>query len=119
MSLAESLVAIVGETHVLVRPAELIVYESDGLPGYHRRPSLAVFPANADEALRVVRAGLAISLVPREVANIYAEAYGLKVVPMAEPWAKRRFIICYRDAAALSPSAQLLAEHLAARAQLA
>ena len=45
-----------GDTHVLVRHAELIVYESDGLPGYHRRPLMAVFPADADEALRVVRA---------------------------------------------------------------
>lgn len=76
-----------------------------------------VIVANFEAALRVVRAGLAISLVPREVANIYAEAYGLKVIPMAEPWAKRRFIICYRDAQTLSPSAQLLADHLAANAQ--
>jgi glycolate oxidase subunit GlcD len=56
VSLAASLRAIVGDTHVLDRPAELLVYESDGLPGYHRTPSLAVFPANADEALDVVRA---------------------------------------------------------------
>ncbi|MBM3907294.1 MAG: FAD-binding protein [Gemmatimonadetes bacterium] len=55
MSLAASLRSIVGDTHVLDRPAELLVYESDGLPGYHRLPSLAVFPANADEALEVVR----------------------------------------------------------------
>jgi glycolate oxidase subunit GlcD len=55
VSLAASLRAIVGDTHVLERAAELLVYESDGLPGYHRTPSLAVFPANADEALAVVR----------------------------------------------------------------
>ncbi|MCX5761584.1 MAG: FAD-binding protein [Gemmatimonadetes bacterium] len=67
MTLADTLRAIVGDTHVLVRPAELIVYESDGLPGYHRRPSLAVFPADADEALRVVRALAAegVPFVPR------------------------------------------------------
>ncbi len=56
MSLAASLRSIVGDSHVLERAAELLVYESDGLPGYHRTPSLAVFPANADEALAVVRA---------------------------------------------------------------
>jgi len=55
MSLAAHLRAIVGDTHVLERAAELLVYESDGLPGYHRTPSLAVFPASADEALAVVR----------------------------------------------------------------
>ncbi len=84
-----------------------------------RTVSNRVIVANFEAALRVVRAGLAISMVPREVAGIYADAYGLKMVPMAEPWAQRRFIICYRDAAALSPSAQLLVEHLAAHGQRA
>ncbi len=67
MSLAASLRAIVGDTHVLERPAELLVYESDGLPGYHRTPSLAVFPASADEALAVVRelAAHGVPFVPR------------------------------------------------------
>lgn len=55
MSLSADLRAIVGATHVLERAAELLVYESDGLPGYHRTPSLAVFPATADEALAVIR----------------------------------------------------------------
>lgn len=73
-----------------------------------------VIVANFEAALRVVRAGLAISMVPREVANIYADAYALKVIPVAEPWAQRRFLICYRDLANLSPSAQLLADHLTA-----
>lgn len=68
---------------------------------------------NFEAALRVVRAGLAISLVPREVAEIYAQAYGLKIIPLAEPWAQRRFIICFKDAGALSTAAHLLVEHLA------
>jgi DNA-binding transcriptional LysR family regulator len=71
-----------------------------------------VIVSNFEAALRVVRAGLAISLVPREVADIYAVSYGLKAIPLAEPWAVRRFIICYRDAQALAPAAQLLADHL-------
>lgn len=68
---------------------------------------------NFEAALRVVRAGLAISLVPHEVAEIYAQAYGLRIIPLAEPWAERRFIVLCRDADSLSPAAQLLAEHLA------
>jgi DNA-binding transcriptional LysR family regulator len=72
-----------------------------------------VVVSSFEAALRVVRAGLAISLVPREVAQIYAEAYRLKLVPLAEAWAQRRFIICYRDAQSLAPAAQLLADHLA------
>ncbi len=67
MSLASSLRAIVGDKHVLERAAELLVYESDGLPGYHRTPSLAVFPASSDEALAVVRelARHGVPFVPR------------------------------------------------------
>jgi DNA-binding transcriptional LysR family regulator len=72
-----------------------------------------VVVTNFEAALRVVRAGLAISLVPREVAQDPATAYGLKLVALREPWAERRFIICYRDPPALSPAAQLLLDHLA------
>jgi DNA-binding transcriptional LysR family regulator len=50
--------------------------------------------------------------VPAEVASLYARAYGLKIVPLAEDWAQRRFIVCFRDAQALSPAAQLLVDHL-------
>lgn len=74
-----------------------------------------VIVTNFEAALRVVRAGLAISVVPREVAQLQAAAYGLRLVPLAESWAERRFIICFRDAQLLSPAAQLLVEHLAAR----
>lgn len=81
-----------------------------------RKLNHRVVVTNFEAALRVVRAGLAISLVPFEVAETYVAAYGLKVVPLAEPWAERRFIICFRDAQALSPAAQLLVEHLAGRA---
>jgi DNA-binding transcriptional LysR family regulator len=74
-----------------------------------------VIVTNFEAALRVVRAGLAISLVPREVAEVYTAAYGLKIIPLAERWAQRRFIICFKDAKSLSPSAQLLVDHLAAQ----
>ncbi len=74
-----------------------------------------VIVTNFEAALRVVRAGLAISLVPREVAEPYAVTHGLSVVALAEPWAERRFILCFRNAQDLSPSAQLLIEHLAAQ----
>ncbi|MBI1808882.1 MAG: FAD-binding protein, partial [Gemmatimonadetes bacterium] len=65
--LSEELIAIVGERHVLSRPAELLAYENDGLPGYHSRPRLAVFPGTRDEVVAVVaalwRAG--VPFVPR------------------------------------------------------
>ena len=53
--LAKRLAAIVGERRVLFRPGELLTYSSDGLPGYFKRPSIAVFPGTRDEVVAVVR----------------------------------------------------------------
>jgi glycolate oxidase subunit GlcD len=63
----DRLSSIVGSTRVLVRAGELLTYESDGLPTYHRRPSLAVFPGSRQEAIDVVRAlaELGLPFVPR------------------------------------------------------
>src|SRR6476661_3325718 len=66
-SLAERLADIVGERHVLGRPSELLVYNSDGLPGYRKQPRLAVFPGTREETVSVVRllADERVSFVPR------------------------------------------------------
>ena len=65
--LIEPLRAIVGDRRVLVRDAELRTYESDGLPGYQKRPSIAVFPGTRDEVAAVVRllAERDVPFVPR------------------------------------------------------
>jgi glycolate oxidase subunit GlcD len=66
-AVAERLAEIVGERHVLSRQSELLVYNSDGLPGYRRQPRLAVFPGNRDETVAVVRllADEGLPFVPR------------------------------------------------------
>ncbi|HYD53476.1 MAG TPA: FAD-binding oxidoreductase, partial [Gemmatimonadaceae bacterium] len=53
--LARELGKVVGEARVLSRPGELHVYNSDGLPGYDRRPALAVFPGTREELIEVVK----------------------------------------------------------------
>jgi glycolate oxidase subunit GlcD len=65
--LAGQLAAIVGLRRVLLRTGELRAYESDGLPGYHHQPALAVFPGTRDETIAVVRllAEHGVSYVPR------------------------------------------------------
>src|SRR5687768_17392855 len=65
--LARALATIVGERRVLERPGELRAYESDGLPGYQHRPSLAVFPGSREETIAVVRlfAERGVRFVPR------------------------------------------------------
>ena len=66
-SLAARLATIVGERRVLVRASELRSYESDGLPGYQARPTIAVFPGTRDETIAVARllAELGLPFVPR------------------------------------------------------
>jgi len=76
-----------------------------------------VVVSSFEAALRVVRAGLAISLVPREVAQEHVASLGVQIVALDEPWAERRFIVCYRDAESLTPAAQLLVEHLTSQTQ--
>jgi glycolate oxidase subunit GlcD len=66
-SLSAALARIVGERRVLDRGSALVAYTSDGLPGYHQTPSLAVFPGSRDELIDVVRllAADGVPFVPR------------------------------------------------------
>lgn len=71
-----------------------------------------VLVSNFDAALRVVRARLAISVVPAEVAQPFAKTAPVRVIPLSDSWARRRFALCYRSAQMLPPAAQLLVSHL-------
>lgn len=75
-----------------------------------------VIVTNFDAAIRVVRAGLAIAIAPREVTEPKLHGGGFTAVPLDEPWARRRFVICHRGVDALSPAAGELASYLTARA---
>ncbi len=65
--LADRLTEVVGPRGVLRRPGELVVYRSDGLPGYSKQPRLAVFPRTRDELISIVRllAEQGVPFVPR------------------------------------------------------
>jgi glycolate oxidase subunit GlcD len=54
-SLAADLSGLVGPAHVITRASGLLAYESDALPGYQKRPSLAVFPGTREELIAVVK----------------------------------------------------------------
>lgn len=73
--------------------------------------------SNFQASLRVVAADLGISIIPREVVGASAETYGLKVVPLRDSWARRRFNICYREKDKLNKAAQMLLDNLAALAK--
>ena len=81
-----------------------------------RSLNFRVIVSNFESAMRVVRARLAITVMPREVAEPYAGIHRLRVVPLTDSWARRRFALCYRDERLLTPAARLLVDHLAASA---
>ncbi|MGZ6694943.1 MAG: FAD-linked oxidase C-terminal domain-containing protein [Solirubrobacteraceae bacterium] len=56
LALADELIAICGDEHVVRERHALRTYESDGLLQYAQIPKLAVLPGNGDEVAAVVRA---------------------------------------------------------------
>ncbi|QBR03281.1 LysR family transcriptional regulator [Paraburkholderia pallida] len=75
--------------------------------------------SNFDAAFRVVAANLGISVVPQEVGQTYARIMNVRMIALDDAWARRRFIVCFREFDALQPAAQRMVEHLVARAQAA
>ena len=84
-----------------------------------RSISYKVIVSNFDAAFRVVAANLAISVIPVEVGAQYAKMLGIRVIPLSDAWAQRRFAVCFQDFDSLQPAAQRLVEHLAERAAAA
>jgi len=75
--------------------------------------------SSIDAGCRIVAAGLGLAVLPREVAVPHAGAGRLALVPLADAWSRRRFVIATRPQPLRSASAQLLSDHLrAATAQL-
>jgi DNA-binding transcriptional LysR family regulator len=74
----------------------------------HYRAIVSTF----DASIRVVAAGLAVSIIPRGIVQ-RAHAEGVVCVPLDEPWARRRFVIvCRQEDAALPVAAARLLDHL-------
>lgn len=75
-----------------------------------------VMVSNFDGAMRVVRANLGVSVIPREVAAPQVAAGHLVAVPLQDAWARRRFALCFRERHQLSAAAAHLLDFLAERA---
>ena len=75
-----------------------------------------VIVSNFDAELRVVAAGLGISVIPSQIAARYARERRIRTIRLADAWAERRFALCYRAASTLQPAALQLMQHLAGRA---
>jgi DNA-binding transcriptional LysR family regulator len=75
-----------------------------------------VVVSNFDGAFRVVGANLGVSVVPKEVASLYAAAGQIKTVRLLNDWATRQFVVCFRRLEDLTPAARKLLDFLCAAA---
>ncbi|AZG14852.1 LysR family transcriptional regulator [Cupriavidus pauculus] len=134
----DSLSAVVHPSHPLAdQPgcafAQTLDFEHVGMPGQTavhtmlmrqaailgKPMAYRVVVSSFDASLRCVRANLGLAIVPREVVGTLEASLGVRVVPLTDDWAQRRFAIVFRAASSLSPAARLLVEHLAAAAHAA
>lgn len=130
----DQLAAVVHTSHPLARRkrctfAETLAYEHVGLAAstavnrmltrsaakVGREIVYRAQVSNFEAAMRVVRANLGISIIPKEVAQFHAEALSVAIVPLQDAWAKRRFTICFRGKEHLSKASLMLLDFLAAR----
>ena len=65
-----------------------------------------------EAACRIVRAGLAISIIPAEAIQTRQPDPGVRAIPLTDAWAHRRFVICVRDFEALPLPSRLLVDFL-------
>lgn len=81
-----------------------------------RVPAHRMQVSTIDTAARLVAAGLGLAILPVDAAAPHAGAGRLALVPLAEPWAVRRFVVVTRPPPMQSAAARLLARHLRQRA---
>lgn len=62
----------------------------------------------------MVEAGLGVSIVPQGWVKRYAASIRVVSLPLDEPWAQRRLVLCLRNPVELTPAAKLLVDHLRA-----
>ncbi|CAM3698735.1 HTH lysR-type domain-containing protein [Bordetella sputigena] len=65
-----------------------------------------------DALCRMVHAGLGISFVLKQLADMYQDILNIAAVPLAESWANKRILIAYRSEDTLSASARTLLDFL-------
>jgi DNA-binding transcriptional LysR family regulator len=78
-----------------------------------RTPVHRVQVSSMDAAARIVAAGLGPAELPREAVQGHACAAALALVPLADAWAERRFVIVTRADASVSATTRELVRHLA------
>lgn len=68
--------------------------------------------ATFEAACRLVRANLGLSIIPAEALQPYQAGLGLRMIPLADPWAHRQFVICMQDYEALPAPTRMFVDFL-------
>ncbi len=68
--------------------------------------------ASFDAAIRLARAGLGLAIASEVMVRRSGLSKELKFVPLVDPWADRRFVICATNFSTLNTAARKLVDHL-------
>jgi DNA-binding transcriptional LysR family regulator len=105
--------------HVGMRPdSAVVVMLQRAAAQVGRSVRFRVLVSNFDAAFRVVAANLAVGVIPAEISTLYASAFKVKMIPLIDSWAQRKFSICYRDFDALPVAGQRLVENLVRKSEI-
>lgn len=77
-----------------------------------RPPANRAMVSTFEACIKIVKANLAISVMPLQIARPYSLNHGLRVVPLTDAWAARQFVLCFRDRRRLSPATMALVDFL-------
>ena len=80
-----------------------------------RTLELRVQVRSFEAVCRMVEAGLGIGILPFEGASLMAQALGLVVRPLSEPWAERNMLVCARKERAANSSVAKLIDYLVSK----
>jgi len=80
----------------------------------HQRPmALRVQVRSFEAVCRAVQARLGVGILPVHAARSFAAALRLRVLPLSDPWAARKMLVCTREAPRQGSALAALFEHLA------
>ncbi|WP_343675818.1 LysR family transcriptional regulator [Paraburkholderia heleia] len=99
----------------LSRHASLRAMLNRAANGLEREVRVRLYVSSFDAALRVIRSGVAIGILPIEAIGRFRDVYDLRIIPLDERWATQNFVICIKRADDCSPAARRLYDHLLAR----
>lgn len=77
-----------------------------------KAPLVRAMVSTFEASIRIVRANLALAVMPEPIAAAYAAREDLRVVQLRDDWAQRRFVLGFRDHGRLSKATALLVDFL-------